>query len=138
MDEEKLNKGWKDLYPHAEEKGNRLKIITEVDADHTHDLETQRFVTGNVPFLNETLQNRYSKQQHTVETSGYGSELVTTRIAVKMIMEHCYKLRMLGVSIFGMPVIYGDNMTVITNGSISGNNIKKKHHACAYLFIREA
>ena len=50
LKEEKLNKGWKDLYPYVEEniprdepepKGNGLKISTEVDADHTHDLETE-------------------------------------------------------------------------------------------------
>ena len=45
---------------------------------------------------------------------------------------------MLGALILEMSVIYGDNMAVITNASIPGNNIKKKHHACAYHFIREA
>ena len=49
LEEEKLNKGWIDLHLYKEEKiardiskskGNGLKITTEVDADHVHDLET--------------------------------------------------------------------------------------------------
>ena len=45
---------------------------------------------------------------------------------------------MLGVPILGMSVIYGGNMTVISNASIPGSNINNKHHACTYHFIREA
>ena len=73
-----------------------------------------------------------------METSTCGSELVATRIAVEMIIVCQYKLRMLRVLIIGMSLLYGDNMTVTTNASIPGSNIKKKHHICAYHFIREA
>ena len=41
----------------------------------------------------------YSKRQKTVETSSYGSELVATRIAIELVQELRYKLRMLGVPI---------------------------------------
>ena len=54
-----------------------------------------------------------------------------------MIIEYRYKLRMLGVPIIGMSLLYGDNMAVITNASIPNSNVKKKHQACAYRFIRE-
>ena len=53
-------------------------------------------------------------------------------------MEYSYKLRMLGVPIEGPTIVYGDNLAVITNASVPGSMIKKKHHACAYHFIREA
>ena len=69
-----------------------------------------------------------------METSAYGSELVAVRIVVQMIIEYRYKLRLLGVPIIRMSVLYGDN---ITNTSIPGSIIKKKHHACAYHFIIE-
>ena len=71
-------------------------------------------------------------------TSTYGSELMAARIAVEMIMEYRYKLRVLRAPFLRMSVIYGDNMAIITNLSIPDSNIKKKHHACVYHFIREA
>ena len=87
--------------------------------------------------MNGTLQNQYSKQQQTGESSTYGSELAVARIVVEMIMKYCFKLRMLGVPILGISVIYGDSIAVIINLSISGRNIKKKYFACSYHFIRE-
>ena len=115
-----------------------MKITAEVDADHAHDLETWRSVTGILLLLNGTLQNWYSKWRYTVETSVYGSGLVAAGITIEMIMEYCYKLRMMGVPISRMSVIYGDNMAVITNAPIPGSNIKKKQYVCAYHFTREA
>ena len=53
-------------------------------------------------------------------------------------MDYRFKLRMLGVPILGMSVIYGDNMAVITNASVPSSTIKNKHHTCAYHFVREA
>ena len=50
----KLNKDWKDLYPHTKEKipkdapaskGKCLKIIVDVDADLAHNLETRKSAT---------------------------------------------------------------------------------------------
>ena len=134
------------MYPYAKEKipedaptpkQKSLKIVVEVDAD-THDLETTMAVTGILLYLNGTLQSWYSKRQHSVEISTYGSELVVARIVVEMIIEYQYKLKMLGVPIIGMSLMYGENMADITNTSIVGSNIKKKHHACAYHAIREA
>ena len=130
VEEEKSNKAWKDLYPHANEKiqkdsptpkGRGLKIILRVDSDHVHDLETKRSVTG-------ILQS----------FSANGSELIVARIALEIIIEYRYKLRMLGVSIIGMSLLYGDNMAVIISTSIPGSNVKKKDHVCAYHFIEEA
>ena len=52
-EDDKLIKGWKDIYPLAKEKfpkdaptpkEDSLKIIVEVDSDETHDMKTRRFV----------------------------------------------------------------------------------------------
>ena len=115
-----------------------MKRTTEIDADHTRDLETRRSSAGILLLLNRTLQNWCSKRQHTVETSTYDSELVATRIAVEMIMEYCYKLRMLVSPILRLSVIYGDHTAVITNASIPGSNIKKKYYSFRFYFTREA
>ena len=81
------------MYPHVKEKiqknalipkGEGLKIIVEVDADHAYNLETRRSVTGIVLYMNGTLHSWYSKRQYIVETRTYGSELVAARIAVEM------------------------------------------------------
>ena len=52
-----IKQNWSELYPDAQEelppdmpipKGKSLKITTYFDADHAHDLETRRLVTGVV------------------------------------------------------------------------------------------
>ena len=48
-----------------------------------------------------------------------------------------YALRMLGVPLLHELWLFGDNMAVILNYSKPENTLKKKHHACAYHFIRE-
>ena len=59
-------------------------------------------------------------------------------IAIEMTMEYYNNVRMLGVPILGISVIYEDNMALIINVSIPGSNIKKKDHSCVYHFISEA
>ena len=73
-----------------------------------------------------------------METSTYGSEIVAGRIAVEHLVSTRYALRMLGVPLLHESWLFGDNMTVILNCSKPESTLKKKHHACAYHFIREA
>ena len=87
--------------------------------------------------LNNTPVQWLSKRQPTVETSTYGSELIASRIAVDMIVEMRYKLRMLGVPIEGPSLLLGDNMSVVLNTTIPSSPLKKKHLACAYHKVRE-
>ena len=63
-----------------------------------HEKVSRRSVTGIVLLINNTPICWISKRQKTVETSTYGSELVAARIAVDLIVEWRYKLRMLGAS----------------------------------------
>jgi hypothetical protein len=72
-----------------------------------------------------------------VETSSYGSELVATRIAVELIFELRYNLRMLGVPVEGPVTMYGDNMAVLLNTTVPSSQIKKNHNAVAYHRVRE-
>ena len=57
-----------------------------MDSDHARDKLTRRSVMGIVLLLNNTPITWISKCQGTVETSTYGTELVATRIAVKLII----------------------------------------------------
>ena len=87
---------WKHLYPGAHEKlphnapeprGKPLGVWGEFDADHAHDLETRRSVSGILIYMNKSVVKWYSKQQNTIETSTFGSELVSCRTAVELLIE---------------------------------------------------
>jgi hypothetical protein len=87
---------WMEFYPDASEeipkdlppeKGPRVRMTVYVDADHTYDLVTRISITGILVMLNNTPIRWISKSQKTVETSTYGSELVSSRIATELILE---------------------------------------------------
>ena len=48
-----------------------------------------------------------------------------------------YKLRMMGVPIWGPSLIYGDNMSVIHNTQRPESTLKKKSNYIAYHAVRE-
>ena len=118
----RVKHNWSELYGDIEEelpedrlepKRKPLAITTYFHADHAHDLETRRSVSGILMYLNKTPVKWYSKRQNTVETSSYGSELVSARIATEQVMEMRYKLMMMGVPIKGSAMVFGDNKSVI-------------------------
>ena len=54
-------------------------------------------------------------------------------------MELKYKLRMLGVPLQKAgTILFGDNKSVVTNMTLPSSQLKKRHNAIAYHFIREA
>ena len=87
---------------------------------------------GNTPLV------WISKRQKTVETLTYGAELVAACIAVDLVIEMRYKLRMLGVKMEKKTVMIGDNLSVVINTTIPSSSIKKKHLSCAYHRVRES
>jgi len=138
---------WSEFYPDAEENvprdmpdpmGALATLLCYVDADHARDKVTCRSVTGIILLLNNTPIAWLSKRQKTVETSTYGSELVAARIAVDLLIEMRYKLRMLGVMLEESSTLLGDNMAVVVNTSLPSSALKKKHQACNYHRVREA
>jgi len=140
-------KNWTDLYPDAEEeippnapepKGEKVQIMVYKDADGGSDLVTWRSVTGIMVLANSYPVKFYSKRQATVDTSTYGSELVVARIAVDLLVEMRYKLRMLGAPIETPSVMYGDNMSVVLSTTFPLSTLKKKHQALAWHCVCEA
>ena len=73
-----------------------------------------------------------------METSTYGSELVAERIAIEVILELRYQLRMLGVPIDGSALLLGDSTSMVLNTTVPSSVLKKKHNAIAYHRVREA
>jgi hypothetical protein len=113
-------------------------ITCYVDASHGCDLVTRRSVTGILLCINKTPIKWYSKRQNTVESSSYGSELVAARIAVEMILEYRYRLRMMGIKVTQPSVLFVDNEAVVKNTTLPSSSLKKKHNAIAYHKVREA
>ena len=138
---------WEDFYPDAAEelppdmptpRGKPARVTCYVDADHAHCQVTRRSVTGIVLYVNNMPVRWVSKRQTTVETSTYGSELVAARIAVELILEVRYALRMLGVPVNEPALLLGDNQSVVLNTTVPSSVLKKKHNAICYHRIREA
>ena len=138
---------WSEFYPDVSEdiprdmpipKGNLATLTCYVDADHARDQVTRKSVTGIVLLMNNTPLTWISKRQKTVETSTYGSELVAARIAVDLLVEWRYKLRMLGLNLEKQSWLLGDNMSVVLNTTLPSSSLKKKHQACNYHRVREA
>ena len=63
---------------------------------------------------------------------------MAARIAIDLMIEMWYKLRMLGVKIEDSSVLLGDNMSVVLNTTLPSSALKKKHQACNYHRVREA
>ena len=138
---------WIEFYPDAGEDippdmltpmGEEARLTVYVDADHARDQVTRRSVTGIMLLVNNTPLVWISKRQKTVESSTYGSELVAARVAIDLIIEMRYKLRMLGVKMEKETLLVGDNMSVVLNTTIPSSSLKKKHLACSYHRVREA
>jgi hypothetical protein len=94
-------------------------------------------VTGVIVILNNTPIRTFSKRQKTIEISTYGAEMVAARIAIDMILENRYCLRMIGVHIDGPALMIGDNRSVILNSPMPSSVLKKKHLSCVYHRIRK-
>ena len=114
-----------------------LDITIFVDADHAHDKATGRSITGMVSFVGRTPIYWCSKRQSAVQTSTFGSEFTALKRAVEEAITLRYYLRAMGIKISKPAIIYGDNLSAITNTIEPGSALKKKHIALAYHFCRE-
>jgi len=61
-------------------------------------------------YVNSSLVAWLSKRQATIETSVFGAEFVAMKIGMEYLRGLHYKLRMMGVPLAGLSLIYGDNM----------------------------
>ena len=101
---------WKDFYEVEEEptpsdipapRGKSVSMTCWVDASHASNKVTMRSHTGIFIKLNGAPVTWYSKSQHSVKTSTFGSEFVALRIITEMCQALRYKLHMFGVAIDG-------------------------------------
>ena len=127
-----------DFYPDAEESHLRKKfeplgrtviIQVYVDTNHAGKLGKRRPHSGILVYVNSSLINFYIKRQNTVESSSFGSEIVSLRIATEVVEAFSYKLTTLGVYLEGPAEVYCDKKSVVINSSVPVSVLDKRHNA---------
>jgi hypothetical protein len=136
-----------DDYPDAHEDiasdfpkayGTELETSVFFDADHAHDHVTRRSISGLLVFVGSTPVIWSSKRQGCIATSTYCAEFIAMRSAVEEAISIRYMLRCLGVPVTVPTNLYGDNFGVIQSAEIPDSELKKKHIAISYHYVREA
>ena len=125
-------------YKMPKPKGKAVVLTGFFDASHACCLQTRRSMSSVLLFINKTPIYWFAKRQNTVESSTFGSECVSGRIAVDLSVELCYKLRMLGVPVKGSTLLFGDNESMVNQVTKPHSTLKKRHLANCYHRVREA
>ena len=134
-------------YPDAKEEldpnlptpyGRELETTIFFDADHAHDQQTRRSITGLIVLVGRTPVLWSSKRQGCIATSTYTAEFVAMRNAVEEAISLRYMLRCLGVPVTKPTDLFGDNRSVYQSSCMADGELKKKHVAIAYHYVREA
>ena len=118
-------------------RGLGFKIKSFVDADHAGNQVTRRSRTGFIVFLNSAPIYWLSKRQTGIETSSFGSEFMAMKHCCEYLRGLRFKLRSMGIPVDFPCYIYGDNKSVLVNGSQPFSVLKKKSNSIAYHFVRE-
>ena len=118
-------------------KMKELPINIFVDSNHGHDRVNGRSITGLISFVGRTPTHYMAKRQSAVQTPTFGAEFVALKSAVEEAITLRYYLRSMGVRVTKPTIIYGDNLSAITNTVNPGSALKKKYLALAYHFCRE-
>ena len=138
---------WKPFYgdvkepvpPNAPEpRGKGVDLRMFMDSDHAGDHLTMQSRTGFIIYMNSAPITWFSKRQPTVETSVFGAEFVAMKQGMETLRGLRYKLRMMGVELYGPSYIYGDNMSVIHNTQCPESTLRKKSNSVCYHAIRES
>ena len=118
--------------------GEELLTSLFFDADWAHDIATRRSITGLIAMVGSTPLTWQSKQQGCIATSTYCAEFIAMRSAVEESISLCYMLRWLGIPVKNPTKVFGNNWGVIQSASIPESELKKKHIAISYHYVREA
>ena len=89
-------------------------------------------------FVGSTPVMWSSKQQGCIATSTYCAKFVAMHSAMEEAISLHYMLHCLGVPVSQPTNLFGDNYGVIQSASIPDSELKKRHIAISYHFVREA
>jgi hypothetical protein len=119
-------------------RGKEIDLRLFVDSDHPGYQFTRRSRTGFLIYLNMAPLVWFSKRQPTVESSVFGAECVSMKNGIETCRWIHYKLRMMGVTLAGPILVYGDNMSVVHNTQIPESVLKKKSDSICYHVVRKS
>ena len=119
------------------EGGKEVYLHGYVNSNHGEKNKTRRSRSGFFILFYTVLIQWFSKKQATIETSMFGVEFFAMKIVTKTIQGISYKLKMMGVPIYGPSYIYGDNMLVIHNTQLPDSTLKKKSNYIFYHAVHE-
>ena len=101
-----------------------------------HDVLSGKAVTGVLHFYNKTPIDWYCKKQATSETSTYGSEFVASRSCIEQIIDHRNYLQYLGVEVYEISYMWGDNESQIMSATIPHAKLHKRHQILSFHYVR--
>ena len=107
------------------------------DADHAGNIITRRSRTGFIIYLNNAPVYWLSKRQTGIETSSFGSEFMAMKHCCEYLRGLRFKLRSMGILVETPCFVYGDNKSVLVNGSKPDSVLQKKSTSVACHFVRE-
>ncbi|KAL7426750.1 hypothetical protein ACHAXM_000563 [Skeletonema potamos] len=118
-------------------RGKPVLMTTFVDANLMHDVLSGKSVTGILHFFNKTPIDWFSKKQNSAETATFGSENNAARAAVEQIKANKMTLMYLGVPLQGMPILLGDNKSVVDSDTLPEGKLHKRHLMLSYHYVHE-
>ena len=118
-------------------KMKELALNIFVDSNHGHDQVTGRSISGILSFVGRTPVYWAARRQSSVQTPTFGAEFIALKKAVEEAITLRYYMKSMGVKVTKPTVIYGDNLSAITNATMPGSALKKKYLALSYHFCRE-
>ena len=116
--------------------GKRVLLTHYFDANLMHDVLSGKAVTGVLHFYNKTPIDWYSKKQSTTETATYGAEFLACRTCFEQIIDHRNYLRYLGVPIYDVSLVWGDNESMINSARIPDARLHKRHNILSFHYVR--
>ena len=88
-------------------------------------------------YINSVLVHWTSKKQNSVKSSSFGLEFIAIKQCCEYLCVLRYKLRMMGIHVYGPCYIQGDNQSVLANTTVPESALKKKSQSIAYHFVQE-
>ena len=89
-------------------------------------------------YINKALVQWSSKKQPMIDNYVFRAEFVATDIVMETLRGLRYNLWMMGISLWGMSNIYGDNISVIHNTHRLESTLYKKSKSICYRAIQES
>ena len=108
-----------------------------VNASHADDKIDRKSVTEILVYVKDMMIKSVSRQQKSIATSTFSSELLALKTAVEEAQGIRLLLQSIGVPQKGSINIHSDSESVLKSAANPGHDLKRKHVAISYNLVRE-